>query len=91
MFLLGEDSRAGRIKWAKFKLLSIIEDIGIKHRDICLTEIAGETRLKKILTSQGKVEIHQPSCPDMNDKRLVEDIMREVSEKQRHSGKTVRS
>jgi hypothetical protein len=51
-------------------MLSIIEDIGIKHISIWLTEIADETRLTKTVATLVKVGIHQSNCPDMNNRRL---------------------
>jgi pyruvate formate-lyase activating enzyme-like uncharacterized protein len=61
-----------------FEMLPIIEDVGIKHLDICQIEIGSETQLKKIEKSLGKVALYQAYYPVMDDGGLVEDIMREV-------------
>jgi len=63
------------------KMLPIIEDIGIKHLDICQIEIASETQLQKIEDSLGEVELYQAHYPVMDDGGLVEDIMRDVLDK----------
>jgi hypothetical protein len=64
-----------------FKMLPIIEDIGIKHLDICQIEIASKTQLQKIERTLGEVELYQAFYPVVDDGGLVEDIMREVLEK----------
>jgi pyruvate formate-lyase activating enzyme-like uncharacterized protein len=64
-----------------FKMLPIIEDIGIRHLDICQIEIASKTQLQKIERTLGEVELYQAFYPVVDDGGLVEDIMREVLEK----------
>ena len=64
-----------------FKMLPIIEDIGIKHLDLCQIEIASKTQLQKIERTLGEVELYQAFYPVVDDGGLVEDIMREVLEK----------
>lgn len=61
-----------------FEMLPIIEDIGIKHLDICQIEITSETQLRKIEKALGEIELYQAFYPVMDDRGLVEDIMSEV-------------
>jgi pyruvate formate-lyase activating enzyme-like uncharacterized protein len=64
-----------------FEMLPIIEDIGVKHLDICQIEITNSEQLKKIEKALGEIGIYQAFYPVMDDGGLVEDIMREVLEK----------
>ena len=61
-----------------FEMLPIIEDIGVKHLDICQIEITGRAQLSKIEKALGEVVLYQAFYPVMDDGGLVEDIMREV-------------
>ena len=63
------------------EMLPVIEDIGIKHLDICQIEITSKRQLEKIEKAMGKVELYQAFYPVMDDGGLVEDIMREVLRK----------
>jgi len=62
-------------------MLPIIEDIGVKHLNICQIEIMSRAQLKKIERALGGIEIYQAFYPVLDDGGLVEDIMREVLEK----------
>ena len=64
-----------------FEMLPIIEDIGVKHLDICQVEIASQDQLRRIEKSLGEIELYQAFYPVMEDGGMVEDIMREVLEK----------
>ncbi|PPD59177.1 hypothetical protein [Dehalogenimonas etheniformans] len=64
-----------------FEMLPIIEDIGVKHLDICQIEIYSAEQLEKIVKTVGDVELYQAFYPMMDDGGLVEDIMREVLDK----------
>jgi pyruvate formate-lyase activating enzyme-like uncharacterized protein len=64
-----------------FEMLPIIEDIGVKHLDICQIEITNKEQLKKIEKALGEIELYQAFYPVMDDGGLVEDIMREVVDK----------
>ena len=64
-----------------FEMLPIIEDIGVKHLDVCQIEIASKGQLGKIEKALGEVELYQAFYPVMDDGGLVEDIMQEVLEK----------
>jgi len=64
-----------------FEMLPIIEDIGIKHLDICQIEITSGEQLKKIEKAIGEIELYQAFYPVMDDGGLVEDIITEVLEK----------
>ena len=61
-----------------FEMLPMIEDIGIKHLDICQIEIASQAQLMKIENALGEVELYQAFYPVMDDGGLVEDILKEV-------------
>jgi len=61
-----------------FDMLPIIQDIGVKHLDICQIEIASRAQLNRIEKALGNVELYQAFYPAMDDGGLVEDIMREV-------------
>lgn len=61
-----------------FRMLPIIEDIGIEHVDICQIEIANGDQLKRIENALVDIEIYQAFYPVMDDNGLVEDIMAEV-------------
>ncbi len=64
-----------------FEMLPIIEDIGVKHLDICQIEITNREQLKKMEKALGEIGIYQAFYPVMDDGGFVEDIMREVLEK----------
>ena len=64
-----------------FEMLPIIEDIGVKHLDICQIEIASNDQLKKIEKALGEIELYQAFYPVMDDGGLVEDIITEVLER----------
>lgn len=64
-----------------FEMLPIIEDIGVKHLDMCQIEITNKKQLEKIEKALGDIEIYQAFYPVMDDGGLVEDIMREVLKK----------
>ena len=64
-----------------FEMLPIIEDIGVKHLDICQIEITSRKQLERIGKALGEIEIYQAFYPVVDDRGLVEDIMREVLEK----------
>jgi pyruvate formate-lyase activating enzyme-like uncharacterized protein len=61
-----------------FEMLPIIEDIGVKHLDICQIEIASKAQLSRVDKALGKIELYQAFYPVMDDGGLVEDIMKEV-------------
>jgi pyruvate formate-lyase activating enzyme-like uncharacterized protein len=61
-----------------FEMLPIIQDIGVKHLDICQVEIVSKAQLGRIEKALGNIELHQAFYPVMDDGGLVEDIMREV-------------
>jgi pyruvate formate-lyase activating enzyme-like uncharacterized protein len=61
-----------------FEMLPIIQDIGVKHLDICQVEIASKAQLSRIEKALGNIELYQAFYPVMDDGGLVEDIMREV-------------
>jgi sulfatase maturation enzyme AslB (radical SAM superfamily) len=64
-----------------FEMLPIIEDIGVKHLDICQIEITNDKQLQKIEEALGDIEIYQAFYPVIDDGGLVEDIMHEVLKK----------
>lgn len=64
-----------------FEMLPIIQDIGVKHLDICQIEITSQIQLQKIEKALGKIELYQAFYPVIDDGGLVEDIMKEVLEK----------
>ncbi len=64
-----------------FEMLPIIQDIGVKHLDICQIEITSQIQLNKIEKALGEIELYQAFYPMMDDGGLVEDIMKEVLEK----------
>ena len=64
-----------------FEMLPIIEDIGVKHLDICQIEIASKAQLRRIEKALGEIELYQAFYPVMDDGGLVEDIMKEVLER----------
>jgi hypothetical protein len=59
-------------------MLPIIQDIGVKHLDICQVEIASKAQLGRIEKALGNIELYQAFYPVMDDGGLAEDIMREV-------------
>ncbi len=61
-----------------FEMLPIIEDIGVKHLDICQIEIMSPGQLERIEKALGEVKLYQAFYPMMDDGGLVEDIIREV-------------
>ncbi len=61
-----------------FEMLPIIQDIGVKHLDICQIEIFSKEQLEKIERALGDVELYQGFFPVMDDGGLVEDLMEEV-------------
>jgi pyruvate formate-lyase activating enzyme-like uncharacterized protein len=61
-----------------FEMLPIIQDIGVKHLDICQIEIVSKAQLGRIEKALGSIELYQAFYPVMDDGGLVEDIMREV-------------
>jgi pyruvate formate-lyase activating enzyme-like uncharacterized protein len=61
-----------------FEMLPVIEEIGVKHLDICQIEIASKVQLGKIEKALGEIELYQAFYPVMDDGGLVEDIMKEV-------------
>jgi pyruvate formate-lyase activating enzyme-like uncharacterized protein len=64
-----------------FEMLPIIQDIGVKHLDICQVEIVNKLQLEKIEKALGEISVYQAYYPVMDDGGLVEDIMREVLDK----------
>jgi len=64
-----------------FKMLPMIEDIGVKHLNICQVEIASKAQLERIEKALGKVKLYQAFYPVMDDGGLVEEIITEVLEK----------
>ena len=64
-----------------FAMLPLIEDIGVKHLDICQIEITGKAQLDRIEKALGEIEIYQAFYPVMDDGGLVEDILKEVLDK----------
>ncbi len=64
-----------------FEMLPVIQDIGIKHLDICQIEITGKAQLERIENALGEIELYQAFYPVMDDGGLVEDIMQEVLDK----------
>jgi pyruvate formate-lyase activating enzyme-like uncharacterized protein len=64
-----------------FQMLPVIEEMGVKHLNICQVEITSDAQLRNIETSLGEVSIYQAFYPVMDDAGLVEDIMREHLEK----------
>jgi len=63
------------------EMLPIIEDIGVKHLDICQIEITNNKQLERIEKELGPISIYQAFYPVMDDGGLVEDIMKEVLKK----------
>jgi pyruvate formate-lyase activating enzyme-like uncharacterized protein len=61
-----------------FEMLPIIEDIGIKHLDICQVEITSKHQQDKVEKALGEIEVYQAYYPVMDDGGLVEDIVTEV-------------
>ena len=61
-----------------FEMLPIIEDIGVKHLDICQIEITNKQQLTRIEKALGEIEIYQAFYPVVDDGGFVEDIMQEV-------------
>lgn len=61
-----------------FEMLPVIQDIGVKHLNICQIEITHQKQLERIEAALGEVQIYQAFYPVMDDGGLVEDIMREV-------------
>jgi len=61
-----------------FEMLPIIQNIGVKHLDICQIEIVSKAQLGRIEKALGNIELYQAFYPVMDDGGLVEGIMREV-------------
>jgi len=61
-----------------FEMLPVIEDIGVKHLDMCQIEITSKAQLSRIEKALGEVVLYQAFYPVMDDGGLVEDIMKEV-------------
>jgi len=64
-----------------FEMLPIIEDVGVKHLDICQIEIIHEHQLERIEKALGEIRIYQAHLPVMDDGGLVEEIIGEVLDK----------
>jgi len=64
-----------------FEMLPVINDIGVKHLDMCQIEITSKAQLSAIERALGEIELYQAFYPVMDDGGLVEDIMKEVLEK----------
>jgi pyruvate formate-lyase activating enzyme-like uncharacterized protein len=64
-----------------FEMLPVLEDIGVKHLDICQVEIFSKKQLEKIENALGETELYQAYYPMLDDGGLVEDILKEVLEK----------
>jgi len=60
------------------EMLPIIQNIGVKHLDICQVEIVSKAQLSRIEKTLGNIELYQAFYPVMDDGGLPEDIMREV-------------
>ena len=63
------------------EMLPIIEDIGVKHLDICQVEITSRAQQKRIEKALGTIEVYQAFYPVVDDGGLVEDIITEVLNK----------
>ncbi len=61
-----------------FEMLPIIQNIGVKHVNICQVEIASKAQLSRIEKALGDIELYQAFYPVIDDGGLVEDIMKEV-------------
>jgi pyruvate formate-lyase activating enzyme-like uncharacterized protein len=61
-----------------FKMLPIIEDIGIKHLNICQVEVASKRQLQRMEKALGEIKLYQAFYPVVDDGGLVEDIIKEV-------------
>jgi pyruvate formate-lyase activating enzyme-like uncharacterized protein len=64
-----------------FEMLPVIEDIGVKHLDICQIEITSKDQLSRIEKAISEIDLYQAFYTVMDDGGLVEDIIREVLEK----------
>jgi pyruvate formate-lyase activating enzyme-like uncharacterized protein len=64
-----------------FEMLPVLQDIGIKHLNICQVEVASQQQLQKIEKSLGEIELYQAFYPVLDDGGLVEDVITEVLEK----------
>ena len=64
-----------------FEMLPIIQEIGIKHLNICQVEITHPRQVERIEAALGEVQLYQAFYPVMDDGGLVEDLMREVIER----------
>ncbi len=64
-----------------FRMLPVIEDIGVKHLDICQIEVASQAQLQRMEKALGELRLYQAFYPVVDDGGLVEDIIREVLER----------
>jgi len=62
-------------------MLPIIDDLGVKHLDICQVEITSWVQQERIEKSLDEISVYQAYYPVMDDGGLVEDIMREVTDR----------
>ncbi len=61
-----------------FEMLPVLEDVGVKHLDLCQIEITSRAQLSRIERALGEVELYQAFYPVMDDAGMAEDILREV-------------
>jgi pyruvate formate-lyase activating enzyme-like uncharacterized protein len=61
-----------------FEMLPIIQEIGVKHLNICQIEVTHKKQLDNIEKALGTINLYQAFYPVLDDEGLVEGIMNEV-------------
>lgn len=65
-----------------FEMLPIIDDIGVKHLDLCAVEIWNKEAYDRISKALPDAEVYQAGVPlVIDDKGLAEELMKEVIDK----------
>jgi pyruvate formate-lyase activating enzyme-like uncharacterized protein len=63
------------------EMLPVIQDIGVKHLDICQIELTNPRQIEKMEKALGEMAVYQAFYPMLDDGGLVEVLMREVIDK----------
>jgi pyruvate formate-lyase activating enzyme-like uncharacterized protein len=64
-----------------FEMLPIIQEMGVKHLDICQIELTNSRQIERMEKALGEMAVYQAFYPMLDDNGLVEEIMREVIDK----------